>query len=116
MRDCVNRLKQYINCCPDDEKPSQGRLISIFLEGLRNKTLHVHLYARKHATFNACCTDAMDYNDNFDMKNLASLDIKKDSKDLSANSSSQTPSMNPKQIVDIVLKKLGQTYRPGYLK
>lgn len=95
VRDCVNRLKQYINHCPDDEKPSQGRLISILLEGLRNKMLHAHLYARKHATFNACCTDAMDYDDNFDMTNLANLDIKKDRKDSSADSSSQTPSMNP---------------------
>ena len=95
VRDCVNRLKQYINRCPDEEKSSQGRLISILLEGLRNKTLHAHLYARKHATLNACCTDAMDYDDNFDMSNIASLDIKKDSKDLSADSNSQTPSMNP---------------------
>ena len=30
VRDCVNRLKQYIACCPNEEKPSQARLISIF--------------------------------------------------------------------------------------
>ena len=34
VRECVSRLQQYVNRCPNDEKPSQGRLISIFLEGL----------------------------------------------------------------------------------
>lgn len=37
--------KQYIARSPYEEKPSQKRLISIFLEGLINKALHVHLYA-----------------------------------------------------------------------
>ena len=46
VRDCVNRLKQYIARCPDEEKPSQARLISAFLEGLKNRTLYAHLYAR----------------------------------------------------------------------
>ena len=45
VRDCVNRLKQYILRCPDEEKPSQARLLNVFLEGLKNKTLHAHLYA-----------------------------------------------------------------------
>ena len=60
MRDSVSRLKQYVNRCPADEKPSQGRLISLFLEGLRNKVLHAHLYAQKHKTLQECCLDAMD--------------------------------------------------------
>ena len=37
MQDCVNRLKQYIAQCPEEEKPSQARLISALLEGLKNK-------------------------------------------------------------------------------
>ena len=32
-------------CCLDDKKPSQAKLISIFLEGLKNRTLYAHLYA-----------------------------------------------------------------------
>ena len=48
VRDCVNRLKQYIVRCPDSEKPSQARLISIFLEGLKSRTLYAHLYACRH--------------------------------------------------------------------
>ena len=72
VRDCANRLKQYITRCPTDEKPGQTRLISIFLEGLRNKMLHAHLYAKKHTNFNECCLDAMDYNDNFDISSVSS--------------------------------------------
>ena len=45
MRDYVNRLKQLYIHCPKDEKPSQNRIISIFLEGSRNRMLHALLYA-----------------------------------------------------------------------
>ena len=45
VRDCVNRLKQYIAHYSDKEKPSEARLISIFVEGLKNQTLYAHLYA-----------------------------------------------------------------------
>ena len=38
VRDYVNKRKQYIVHCPDEEKPSQARLISIFLDGLKNRT------------------------------------------------------------------------------
>ena len=57
IRDCVNRLKQYIARCPIEENPSQSKLVSIFLEGLKDKTLYKHLYAMKHQE---CCKDAMD--------------------------------------------------------
>ena len=57
VRDCTNRLRQYIICCPKDEKPKQGRLISIFLEGLRDKVLH------------ECRLDTMDYDGNFELSN-----------------------------------------------
>ena len=43
----------------------------IFLEGLRDKTLHAHLYARKHKTLHECCLDAMDYDDNFELSSSA---------------------------------------------
>ena len=56
----------------------------------------------------------MDYDDNFDMSSIANLEIKKDGKSLSADSSSQTPSLNPDQIVVLVLHKLGWTYRQPY--
>ena len=72
VRDSVSRLRQYVNRCPADKKPSQGRLISLFLEGLRDKVLHAHLYAQRHKTFQECCIDAMDYNDNFEVSKTPS--------------------------------------------
>ena len=66
VRDCVNHLKQYIARCPIEEKPSQSKLVSVFLEGLKDKTLYKHLYAIKHQSFIECCKDAMDLDDNFD--------------------------------------------------
>lgn len=115
VRDCVNRLKQYIARSPDEEKSSQKRLISIFLEGLVNKTLHAHLYAKKHTSFNECCLDAMDYDDNFEVDSESSG---KDKRNLFAraldSSSSATKEMNPEAIVEIVLKKMGQLYHPSY--
>lgn len=41
-RDCVDRLKQYIKRSLKDNKLSQDRLISTFLEGLRNN-INMHI-------------------------------------------------------------------------
>ena len=65
MRGGANRLRRYITRCLKDKKPSQGELVSIFLEGLRDKTLHAHLYARKHKTLHECCLVSLDYDNNF---------------------------------------------------
>ena len=101
VRDCANRLKQYITRCQVEEKPSQGRLISIFLEGLRKKMLHAHLYAKRHTSFNDCCLDAMDYDDNFDMSSISSQESKREDKSTSSRGADPSvPSVNPNQIVD----------------
>ena len=109
VRDCVNRLKQYIVCCLDDEKPSQARLISIFLEGLKNWTLYTHLYACRHMTFNDCCIDAMDFDDNFD---ASSQDNKIRQTSHFVISSSRDPNLY--LVVDVVPIRLSQTYKPHY--
>ena len=64
VRDCANRLRQYIARCSEGEMPSSQRLVSIFLEGLANKSLHANLYAKKHDTLNSCIKDAIDFDDN----------------------------------------------------
>ena len=68
VRDCASQLRQYIARCPAREIPSQipsqERLVSLFLEGLSNKTLHANLYSMKHKTLNECVTDAIDLDDN----------------------------------------------------
>ena len=113
MRDCVTRLKQYVTRCPREEKPSQRRLISIFLEGLRNKTLHAHLYAKKHTCFNECCLDAMDYDDNFDMPSFSSLeDHTKERHEWIKELDSRAKELNTEQIADIIVRRVEQLYRP----
>lgn len=108
VRDCANRMKQYIARCPEEEKPSQKRLISLFLEGLMSKTLHAHLYALKHTSFNECCHDAMDYDDNFDVDEKSSQNEGKQS----TEKSSETKELSPDAIAELVLKRMGQLYRP----
>lgn len=67
IRDCVSKLKLYINRCPPtSEMPIALRLISIFLEGLKNKEIHGHLYAKRHTNFHDCYLDSMDFDDSFE--------------------------------------------------
>ena len=49
------------------ELPSQAKAVSIFLEGLRDKSLHADLYNKKHKTLNECIYDAIDLDDNCDI-------------------------------------------------
>ena len=93
--------------CPDDETPSQGRLVSIFLEGLRNKKLHAHLYAKKHTQFNECCFDAMDYDDNFDISSNSSPKVGESREKSTLESSAITSTeLIAEQIADTVLKRI----------
>ena len=78
VRDCANRLRQYISRCPEGEMPGPEKLVSIFLEGLTNKSLHASLYGKKHTVLNDCIYDAIDMDDNCDIygkdKPLTALD------------------------------------------
>ena len=77
--------------------------------------LHAHLYARRHTSFNDCCLDAMDYDDNFDMSSISSQGSKREDKSTSTlGTDPSIPSVNPDQIVDQVLRKMGQMYRPSF--
>ena len=105
-----------MNKCTPNEKPSQVRLISLFLEGLQNKVLHAHLYAQKHKTFQECCLDAMDYNDNFEVSRISGISSKSRSQDSrSTGSSTVTQEKFPtkEEIANLTLQRLGQTYKPA---
>ena len=109
LKDSVSRLKQYVNRCHPDEKPSQGRFISLFLEGLQNKVLHAHLYAQKHKTFQKCCVDAMDYDDNFEVSRIFGISSKSRSQDSRCTDSSTTTQEKfptKEEIADLVLQWL----------
>ena len=64
VRDYANRLRKYIARCPEKELPLQEKSVSIFLEGLRDKTLHADLYAKKHKALNNCIVNAIDLDNN----------------------------------------------------
>lgn len=64
VRDGANPLRQYLARCPEEEMTSQERLVSIFLEGLRNNNLHASLYMKHHKNLNHCVNDVIDYDDN----------------------------------------------------
>ena len=96
------------------KKASQGRLISLFLEGLQNKVLHAHLYAQKHKTFQECCLDAMDYDDNFEVSGISGINNKSRSQDSESTGSSTTTQEKfptKEEIANLVLQWLGQTYK-----
>ena len=116
VRDSVSQLRQYVNRCPNNEKPSQGRLISIFLEGLKNKLLHAHLYSKRHTTFQECCIDAIDYDDNFELSGIAGISKPKGqdigSLGSSASGRSQEKFPTKEEIADLVFQKMGQAYKP----
>ena len=64
VRDCANCFRKYLLRCPKEEIPSQKRLVSIFLEGVRNKELHSALYMKHHKDLDVCIHKAIDYDDN----------------------------------------------------
>ena len=60
----MDRLKTYIARCLEKEMPSQERLISCFLEGLKSETLYTQLFAKVHMDFDECYYDAQRLDDN----------------------------------------------------
>ncbi|MCO5548855.1 hypothetical protein L7F22_002317 [Adiantum nelumboides] len=104
MRDYANRLKQYLARCPKSKMPKQERLVSIFLEGLRNKDLHSALFMKYHKSLNLCIHKAIDYDDNCD----------KDADETRSKSgeSSRKATLQIEDIIKEVVEKMQQMYGP----
>ena len=64
VRDCASRLRQYLTRCPLMEIPSQEWLVSLFLEGLWSKKLHLAIYMKHLTDLDQCIHEAIEYNDN----------------------------------------------------
>ena len=113
VRDCANRLRQYIARCPEGEMPSSQRLVSIFLEGLANKSLHANLYAKKHDTLNSCIKDAIDFDDN--CKIFGNVNASARSETASTKNTIETGKSHPvdaEAIAEMVMKKMNQVFWP----
>ena len=109
MRDCANRLRQYISRCPEEEMPSQAKLISIFQEGLRDKSLHADLYAKKHKTLNECIYDAIDLDDNCDIYGKDKPIFGVDSLSTTSRGTQETtkdPSHEAEAMVEMIMKRM----------
>ena len=94
--------------------PGPDRLISLFLTGLSNKTLHANLYGRKHDTLNKCIRDAIDLDDNCEL--FSNVDKKVKSSDTSSAKSEKTRDSAPMgadAIADLVIKKMNEIFRPA---
>ena len=106
MRDGVNRLRQCLARCLKEEMPSQERLISIFLEGLTNRDLHVFLYMKHHKNLNQCIHDAIDYDGNCGQED------KKEKKGAKASSSASSIASQIEELTKGVMEKMQQLYGP----
>ena len=60
----LDRMKQYIARYPESELPKQERLVSYFLEGLRDADLYMLLFSQDHKDFEICCFKAQRLDDN----------------------------------------------------
>ena len=100
VRDGANRLRQYLARCPKEEMPRQERLVSIFLEGLKNKDLQATLYMKHHKNLNQCINDAIDYDDN------CGDNEKKDDKSSRVSSSTSSIASQVEEITKGVMEKI----------
>ena len=93
--------------------PSSQRLISLFLDGLENKSLHANLYGKKHDTLNECIKDAIDFDDNYEIYGNVDKKIHLPSKTSSVKSG-KTQEASPVEadaIVDLMVKKMNQIFK-----
>ena len=126
VRECSNRLKQYIARCPVGEVPTQERLVSLFLEGLVNQNLHATLFAKEHTNLNSCINDAIRLDDNCDVYQDGAIVANRDNKSQSGDSTStviitrnQNQPGQPRQQTDIaweladeIIRRLSVTPNP----
>ena len=114
MRDCANCLQQYIFQCLARDMPRPARLISLFLEGLSNKSLHANLYGQKHDTLNKCIKDAINRDDNCEV--FGNVNKKVNCSDISSDQSGKTKDSTPMEVdvmADLVIKKMNQMFKPA---
>ncbi len=102
VKDAIVRLKRLISRCPPREMPAEDRLISCFLESLRDRRLHTQLFGQKHRTLGECFDDALLYADNCDLGGMSNNVESRD------GSSHTSPHENSEAVADIVLRRLRQ--------
>ena len=82
VKEAIARLKSLISRCPAREMPAEERLISCFLESLRDRHLHMQLIGKRHVALDDCFDDALLYEDNC---NLGGADLRETGSDNSSH-------------------------------
>ncbi|MCO5577323.1 hypothetical protein L7F22_031151 [Adiantum nelumboides] len=100
IKDAIARLKSLISRCPLREMPAEDRLISCFLEGLTDRSLHMQLIGQKHIRLDDCFDDALLYEDN------CNLGRANQAIDNAVESSHASGQVNQEAIADLVMKKI----------
>ncbi|MCO5588037.1 hypothetical protein L7F22_041991 [Adiantum nelumboides] len=100
VKDAIARLKSLISRCPLREMPAEDCLISCFLEGLTDRSLHMQLIGQKHIRLDNCFDDALLYEDNCNL-GRASLATEN-----AVESNHASGPMNQEAIADLVMKKI----------
>ncbi|MCO5560559.1 hypothetical protein L7F22_014174 [Adiantum nelumboides] len=87
--------------------PAEDRLISCFLESLRDGNLHTQLFGKRHVTLDDFFDDALLYEDNCNLGGA-------DAKDGGSDSSSHTlQHVNSEAIANLVLRRIRENPRVG---
>lgn len=111
VKDCVNQFKQYLARCPKSEVSSQAKIISIFLEGLKDKILRANLYGKKHKTINECIQDAIGLNDNCDIYGKPDSRSKSLSQSLNETLENTKRTYTAEEMVEMVMEKMRYFYK-----
>lgn len=91
--------------------PTQGKIVSIFLEGLNDKTLRANLYAMKHETIIECTQDAIDLSDNGDIYGQPSFKPESSSRNMNEPPKNNTKrTYTTEQMVEMVMDKMRYVY------
>ena len=109
VRDTIGRLKALILRCPPKEMPEEDRLISCFLESLRDKNLHMQLLGQKHMKLNECFDNALLYEDNCTWGGTNGRE------DSTKGSSRTSKHVKLEAIADIVFQRMRQEGRGNYV-
>ena len=93
------------------ELPSQAKAVSIFLEGLRDKSLHADLYNKKHKTLNECMYDAIDLDNNCDIygtdKPISGLDSQSTTS-RNTHETGKDKTNKAEAMVEMIMKRMNQ--------
>ena len=89
--------------------PEEDHLISCFLESLRDKNLHMHLFGQKNVKVNECFDNALLYEDNC---TWGGTNMREDSTEGSSHTSKH---VNSKDIANIVLQRMRQEGRENFV-